>query len=73
MSDGDRHPQSTESQEDGFPTKVEDLFAFDGLILGSVDAPYFTPDAAELIQDFVDRRGGGLLFLGGKDSLADGG
>ena len=28
--------------EDGFPTKVEDLFGFDGLIFGSVDAPYLT-------------------------------
>ena len=26
-----------------------------------------------MIHDFVDRRGGGLLFLGGRDSLADGG
>ena len=25
------------------------------------------------MHQFVDRRGGGLLFLGGKDSLADGG
>jgi hypothetical protein len=26
-----------------------------------------------LVKEFVDRRGGGVLFLGGKDSLADGG
>jgi uncharacterized membrane protein len=59
--------------KDGFPTKVEELFAFDGIILGSVDAPYLTPGQQTLIKDFVDRRGGGVLFLGGKDSLADGG
>jgi len=59
--------------KDGFPTKVEDLFAFDGVILGSVDAPYLTPGQQTLIKDFVDRRGGGVLFLGGKDALADGG
>ena len=59
--------------KDGFPTKVEELFGFDGLILGSVDAPYLTPGQQTLIKDFVDRRGGGLLFLGGKDALADGG
>ena len=59
--------------KDGFPTKVEELFAFDGLIIGSVDAPYFTPGQQTLIKDFVDRRGGGLLFLGGKDALSDGG
>ena len=59
--------------KDGFPTKVEELFAFDGLIIGSVDAPYLTPGQQTLIKDFVDRRGGGILFLGGKDALSDGG
>ena len=59
--------------KDGFPTKVEDLFAFDGLIIGSSEAAYFTSTQQQMIHDFVDRRGGGLLFLGGKDSLADGG
>ncbi|HEX5228297.1 MAG TPA: vWA domain-containing protein, partial [Bryobacteraceae bacterium] len=57
----------------GFPTKVEDLFAFQGLILGTIEANYFTPAQQQLIQQFVDRRGGGLLFLGGRVSLADGG
>jgi putative glutamine amidotransferase len=38
-----------------------------------VEASYFTPAQKELLQQFVDRRGGGLLFLGGRASLADGG
>lgn len=59
--------------QDGFPTKVEDLFGYKGIILGSVEAAYFTPQQQELIQQFVDRRGGGLLFEGGRASLADGG
>ena len=67
-------PDDTPSElKDGFPTKVEDLFGFQGLILGSVEANYFTPAQQELIQQFVDRRGGGLLFLGGRAALADGG
>jgi uncharacterized membrane protein len=57
----------------GFPTKVDDLFAFQGLILGTIEASYFTTAQQDLIQQFVDRRGGGLLFLGGRASLADGG
>lgn len=63
------------SQElaDGFPTKPDDLFGFDGLILGSVESGYFTAEQQQAIQEFVDRRGGGLLFLGGRASLADGG
>src|SRR5579872_205947 len=59
--------------EAGFPSKVEDLFQFQGLIIGSVEANYFTSTQQELIRQFVDRRGGGVLFLGGRFSLADGG
>lgn len=68
--------QGTETPDelkDGFPTKVEDLFAFDGLIIGSVEANWFTDTQQELIKEFVDRRGGGVLFLGGRFGLSDGG
>lgn len=58
---------------DGFPSKVQELFQYEGLILGSVDQAYLKPEQQMLIHEFVDRRGGGLLLLGGKDSLADGG
>jgi uncharacterized membrane protein len=57
----------------GFPSRAEDLFAYQGLIVGSVEAGYFTPGQQELIRQFVDRRGGGLLLLGGQFALADGG
>ena len=56
-----------------FRPRAEDLFAYQALIIGSVEARYFTPAQQELIQRFVDRRGGGLLLLGGRFSLADGG
>src|SRR5271156_2076517 len=59
--------------KDGFPTKVDDLFSYQGIILGTVEANYFPPAQQQLIEQFVDRRGGGLLFLGGRSSLADGG
>ncbi len=57
----------------GFPSRPEDLFVYQGLIIGSVEAGYFNPAQQELIREFVDRRGGGLLMLGGQFSLADGG
>jgi uncharacterized membrane protein len=57
---------------DGFPNRAEDLFGYAGIIIGSVEAGYFTPAQQDLIREFVDRRGGGLLFLGGRSSLADG-
>lgn len=59
--------------EEGFPAKPEELFAFRGLILGSVEAAYFTAAQQELMRQFVDQRGGGLLFLGGRAALGDGG
>ena len=57
---------------DGFPSRPEELFRYQGLIIGSVEAGYFSPGQQELIRDFVDRRGGGLLLLGGQFALADG-
>jgi uncharacterized membrane protein len=57
----------------GFPSKAEELFVYDGLIIGSSEANYFTPAQQQLIRDFADKRGGGVLFLGGRFSLSDGG
>jgi len=65
-----------EDKEDlaaGFPSKPEELNQFQGLMLANVEAGYFTPTQQQLIHDFVDRRGGGLLLLGGRASLSDGG
>jgi uncharacterized membrane protein len=59
--------------EEGFPSTAEELFAFQGLILGDVEIGYFTTAQRELIRQFADRRGGGILFLGGRATLADGG
>jgi uncharacterized membrane protein len=58
---------------EGFPVRPEDLFSYAGIIIGSVAADYFTPLQQELLREYVDRRGGGILFLGGRSSLSDGG
>jgi uncharacterized membrane protein len=57
----------------GFPKTREELFRYRGLILGSVEAAAFSGDQLQMIADFVDRRGGGLLMLGGARSFAEGG
>ncbi len=57
----------------GFPKTREELFKYQGLILGSVEASYFTHDQLSMIADFVSQRGGGLLALGGRFSFAEGG
>ncbi len=59
--------------EAGFPATPEEIFAYEGIIIGTVEASYFTPTQQSLLRAFVDRRGGGVLFLGGRASLADGG
>ncbi|MGD8281660.1 MAG: hypothetical protein PVJ80_02225 [Gemmatimonadota bacterium] len=59
--------------EFGFPTTREELYRYRGLIIGSVEASFFTHDQLQMIADFVSDRGGGLLLLGGLDSFAEGG
>jgi len=58
---------------EGFPLKEEDLFEYSGLILGSVEASAFTVEQLRMIADFVSKRGGGLLALGGRRAFAEGG
>ena len=63
---------STELQF-GFPTTREELYRYRGLVLGSVEASFFTHDQLRMMADFVSERGGGLLFLGGHSAFAEGG
>jgi len=57
----------------GFPKTREELFQYRAIILGSVEASYFTHDQLRMIADFVSQRGGGLLALGGRLALSEGG
>ncbi|HZR24596.1 MAG TPA: glutamine amidotransferase [Vicinamibacterales bacterium] len=57
----------------GFPKTREELFQYRALILGSVEAASFSPEQLRMIADFVSKRGGALLMLGGRRSFAEGG
>ena len=57
----------------GFPRTREELFSYRALILGSIEAGAFTGDQLQMIADFVDRRGGGLLMIGGARAFGEGG
>ncbi len=59
--------------ETGFPTIPEDLYTYSGLVIGTLESNWFTPSQIKLIRQFVDERGGGLLMLGGRNGLSDGG
>jgi uncharacterized membrane protein len=57
----------------GFPKTREELFSYRALIIGSLEAAALTGDQLRMVAEFVDRRGGGLLMLGGPRSFAEGG
>ncbi len=57
----------------GFPTDKSEFFRYSGLILGSMEASFFTFDQLRMISDFVSQRGGGFLMMGGRYSFAQGG
>ncbi len=57
----------------GFPRTREELFRYRALIIGSVEASFFTHDQLKMIEEFVGQRGGGLLMLGSRHSFARGG
>jgi uncharacterized membrane protein len=65
--------ESPDELADGFPTEERDLFAYDAVIIGSYDAASLSEIQQEMLREFVSRRGGSLLMLGGRRGLADGG
>lgn len=57
----------------GFPRTREELFSYRAIVLGSVEAGFFSREQLQLIADFVSERGGSLLVLGGRRSFSEGG
>ena len=57
----------------GFPKARGELFGYRAIVLGSIEASFFTQDQMKMLSEFVSLRGGGLLFLGGRRSFAEGG
>ncbi|MBL0941090.1 MAG: hypothetical protein IBJ03_19585 [Gemmatimonadaceae bacterium] len=57
----------------GFPATREELYKYRALVLGSVEAAFFSTEQLRMLSDFVSVRGGSLLVLGGRASLSEGG
>jgi uncharacterized membrane protein len=55
--------------DQGFPRTREQLFAFQALILGDIEADFFTAEQLAMIEEFARARGGGVLMLGGVNSF----
>jgi uncharacterized membrane protein len=48
-----------------FPSKREEAFKYDLVILGDVDSAFFTPEELGLLEELIRDRGGSLLVLCG--------
>jgi uncharacterized membrane protein len=59
-------PSRMAALSNGYPSKRSELYAYDGVIFGNVDAGFFTREQLELTNDFIATRGGGLLVLGAR-------
>lgn len=57
---------------DGFPKKKEELFAYSGIVFGSVESTFFSQEQLKMVVDFVNERGGGFLMIGGRNSFSSG-
>jgi uncharacterized membrane protein len=57
----------------GFPRTAAELYQYDAVIIDHLEASFFSADQLALLRRFVAERGGGLLFLGGADTMEDGG
>ncbi len=49
----------------GFPRERDELFQYDVLMLGDVEASVFSSEELEAIRDFVAARGGSLVLIAG--------
>jgi uncharacterized membrane protein len=56
----------------GYPRNRSDLFAYDAIVFGNVEAAFFTPEQLDATSEFVATRGGGLLVLGGRSFEREG-
>ena len=56
----------------GFPKEAEELFSYHAVIVDDLEADFFKTSQQALLEEFVSRRGGGFLMLGGLESFREG-
>ena len=56
----------------GYPVSEAELFKYDAIIFGDIPRNFFTADQLALTREFVSRRGGGFLMLGGSTAFDSG-
>lgn len=68
-----KNPKTGEGPVTKLPNTRKELFSYDVLLLGDIAAGFFTLEQLNFIKDFVENKGGSIVFLGGKNSLGRGG
>ncbi|MCJ7812333.1 hypothetical protein MUP95_03315, partial [bacterium] len=56
----------------GFPASEAELFQFKAVIFGDIEAGFFSLEQLNMIEKFVNKRGGGFLMIGGQGSFTEG-
>lgn len=57
--------------QSGFPKDDEELFAYHAILIDDLESDFLTTEQQSMIRRFVTIRGGGLLMLGGQESMRD--
>ncbi len=65
--------RSAAELQNGFPETRQELYSYDAVIIGSLEAAHLNAEQQRHLVDFVRVRGGSLMMLGGKSGLGDGG
>lgn len=65
--------EAADELAEGLPATDESLFRYDALVIGSVGNELLDGVQQARLQEFVARRGGGLVLLGGRRAFAEGG
>jgi uncharacterized membrane protein len=64
--------ESTMELAQGYPASEEELFEYDAVIFGDIPRNFFTDDQLALTREFVSKRGGGFLMIGGTTAFDEG-
>ncbi|HEU4391697.1 MAG TPA: VWA domain-containing protein [Blastocatellia bacterium] len=75
-ADGKFYRQGIETGDElstGFPKSEEELFGYNALLLGSLEATFFSFEQLRTVEQFVARRGGTFVAMGGARSFNAGG
>lgn len=66
-----RFGREAEPLSEGYPTREETLFAYDLVVWSDVEYEFFNEEQIRQTREFVRKRGGTLLLLGGANAFAE--